>query len=299
MSQAQTHPPRVPHLVIEPPRGWNPLNLRELWQYREMVYRMVLRDIKTRYKQSALGPTWVILMPLISAGIFSIIFGGLAGLEAGKGASGQAMPYALFVYSGMLIWNAFTRSFSAASGSLRNQSGLMRKVYFPRLISPITGIAGGLLDLLLGFVVLLAMVVATGTWPTLAILTLPLFILAAWMVALAWGLWIATVSIRFRDLGHATGFLIQSLMWLTPVAWSSTLLFEGTRVPQQWQTLAEVAFQLNPLYHVVEGFRWAAVGYTDWRVTEYTAISLGVTFVVFIAGLYNYRRVDANVVDYV
>ncbi len=295
MSQADV---RQPYMVIEPPRGWAPLNLRELWQYREMVYRMVMRDIKSRYKQSALGPTWVILMPLISAGIVSIIFGGLAGLEAGKGSTGQTMPYPVFVYSGMLIWNAFTRSFGAASNSLRSQGGLMRKVYFPRLIAPIIGIASGLLDLILGFVVLAALVVVTGTWPTWSILTLPLFIFAAWMVALAWGLWIATLSVRFRDLGHATGFLIQSLMWLTPVAWSSQLLFAGNKVPDQWQHLAEVAFQLNPLYHVVEGFRWAAIGYSEWRLTEFTAISLGLTFVVFVVGLYNYRRVDANVVDY-
>jgi lipopolysaccharide transport system permease protein len=285
-------------MVIEPPRGWNPLNLRELWQYREMVYRMVMRDIKARYKQSALGPFWVIVMPLLSAGIISIVFGGLAGLEAGKGSAGQTMPYPVFVYSGMLIWNTFNRSFSATSNSLRSQGALMRKVYFPRLIAPVTGIASGLLDLLLGFVVLAAMVIVTGTWPTWAILTLPLYILGAWMVALAWGLWIATLSIRFRDLGKATGFLTQSLMWLTPVAWSSQLLFEGDKVPAKWQTTAEVAFQLNPLYHVVEGFRWAALGYSEWRIGELTFISLGATFVIFVIGLYNYRRVDANVVDY-
>jgi lipopolysaccharide transport system permease protein len=285
-------------MVIEPPRGWSPLNLRELWNYREMVYRMVMRDIKARYKQSALGPTWIIVMPLISAGIVSIIFGGLAGLEAGKGATGQTMPYPVFVYAGTLMWNTFTRSFGAASNSLHSQGGIMSKVYYPRLISPITGIASGLLDLLLGCIVLAVMVVVTGTWPTWAILTVPLFLAAAWMIALAWGLWIATMSIRFRDMGKAGGFITQTLMWLTPVAWSSQLLFEGNKIPEKWQATAEIAFQLNPLYHVVEGFRWATIGYSEWRLTSFTFISLGVTFVIFIAGLYNFRRVDANVVDY-
>jgi lipopolysaccharide transport system permease protein len=286
-------------MIIEPPRGWAALNLRDLWQYRDMVYRMVLRDIKTRYKQSALGPTWVILMPLISAGVFSIVFGGLAGLEAGKGASGETMPYPVFIYAGMLIWNCFNRAFGSTSSCLRSQGSLLQKVYFPRLIAPVAGIAGGVLDLLLGSVILVLMMLITGTYPTWAILTVPLFLLAAWMVAMSWGLWIAAFSIRFRDLGHATGFVTTLLMWLTPIVWSSSLIFEGNRVPERWQGVVEVVFQLNPLYHVVEGFRWATIGYSEWQVGVYTLVSLGIAFIMFVAGMYYFRRIDANVADYI
>ncbi len=297
MTFADANPSRQSYMVIEPPRGWSPLNLRELWQYREMVYRMVMRDIKSRYKQSALGPFWIIVMPLIQAGIFSMIFGGLAGLEAGKGASGQTMPYPVFVYAGMLIWQTYTRSFGASSGCLRGQAGILTKVYYPRLIAPITGIAGGMLDLLLGLVVLGVMVAVTGTWPTWGLLTLPLFIVAAWVVGLGLGLWVASLSIRFRDISRAGSFINTMLMWLTPIAWSSQLLYEGNKVPEKWQALAEVGFQLNPLYHVVEGFRWASIGYTEWRFTPYTGISMGLMGLVFVAGMFYFRRIDANVAD--
>lgn len=299
MTQLTPDLPRKPHLVIEPPRGWVPLNLRELWAYREMVYRMMMRDIKSRYKQTALGPFWIIVMPLISAGVFTIVFNGIAGLEPGEGQDGNPLHPMVFMYSGLLIWNAFTRAFTSTSSCIRSQGGLINKVYFPRLITPIIGIAGGLLDLVLGCVVLAVIMYGTGTAPTLAVFLTPVFLLLAWATAIAWGLWVASLSVRFRDLSYATGFLVTILMWLTPVVWRGSLLFEGDKVPEQWQKLAEIAFQLNPLYHVVEGFRWALVGYSGWHVTPLTFISLGLTVVIMVAGMFYFRRIDSNVADYI
>ena len=265
-----------------------------------MVYRIVMRDLKSRCKQTALGPFWIVVMPMISAGLMSLILGGVAGLDAKKGANGLEMPYFVFVLAGQLIWGAYTNACGASASGLRSQSGLLTKVYFPRLIAPITGIANGLLDFILLLVVLFIFMIAFGMTFPWQIVLMPVFVILAWMVGMSWGLWIASISVRFRDLGRITGFLNKILVWGTPIFWSSQYVLEdkaGT-IPGRWQPLAEVAIQINPLFHVVEGFRWATLG-ADWHVSMYTVISLGLCALLFVGGLYQFRRVDANVADFI
>jgi lipopolysaccharide transport system permease protein len=303
MTQASVETEQSPYHVITPPRGWLPLNLRELWQYRDMVYRMVMRDIKSRYKQSALGPFWIIVMPLFNSALAALVLGGVAGLDSGKTAGGTEMPYFLFMFIGSaMVWNTFTRAFGSTSSCLRSQMGMLTKVYYPRLIAPLTGIAGGLLDLMLQSVVLVALLIGFGIMPPLAgLLTLPLFIVGIWIIALGWGLWISALSIRFRDIGKATGFITQTLNMATPIIWPARYLFDdkGNNIPAAYQPWIEGLFQLNPLYQVVEGFRWATTGYAEWHCNIYTLISAAIMLAFLISGMYVFRRVDATVADYI
>ncbi|MCJ7824700.1 MAG: ABC transporter permease, partial [Anaerolineales bacterium] len=231
--------------VIRPSRGWAWINLRELWLYRELIYFLVWRDIKVRYKQTLLGAAWAILKPFLSMVIFTVIFSGLAKLDT------DGAPPPVFYFSGLLPWVLFQDGVAKAGNSLVTGSSLITKVYFPRIAIPLASVLGGIVDFILAFLVLVGMMIYYGVRPMQAIWTLPLFLLLALMTALGVGLWLSALNVQYRDVGYVTPFLLQAWMYASPVVYSATLIPEG------W---ARIAYGLNPMAGVVQGFRWAILG---------------------------------------
>ncbi len=273
-------------IVIQPSRGWAALNLRAVWEYRELLYFLVWRDVKVRYKQTLLGVLWIVLQPVISMVVFSLLFGGLLNVPSG------GVPYPVFVYSALLPWNYFATSLTRSSGSLVGSANLITKVYFPRLIIPVSGVLGGLVDFAVSFVVLIGLMLAYRLPLTPAILLLPLFLLLALLTALGFGLWLAALNVRFRDVQYLVPFIVQMWMYLTPVVYGSAL------IPERFRWL----LALNPMTAVVEGFRWALLG--DMAPVAQTslltlAVSTGVTLVVLISGLIFFRRTERTFADIV
>lgn len=267
-------------IVVQPTRGWSALKLRELWEFRDLLYFMVWRDIKGRYQQMALGPLWIVLQPLMSMFLYTIIFGVIAKLPSDN------QPYAVFTYVALLPWGFFTDAVGAGCNSLLDSKALISKIYFPRLILPLARVLSSLVDLAISFVILLGMLVFYGIHPTWGVLLVPLFLLIAAMAGLGTGLWFAGSIVRYRDVGQAVGYVVRFMMYATPVVYSITI------VPDKWLTL----YRLNPMTGVVEGFRWALLGTgqpPDWT---FMAAAL-LTIPVFIGGLYVYKRAERNIVD--
>jgi len=270
--------------VIEPSHGWISLQLRALWQYRELLYFLVWRDIKVRYKQTALGITWIVIQPIVTMLIFSILFGRLLNVPSG------GVPYPLFVYSGLLPWNYFANSLSRSSTSVVNSANLVTKVYFPRLVIPIAGILSGLVDFAISFFVLLCLMFYFKFYPTPYIFILPAFLLLAMCTALGFGLWLSALNVRFRDVNHLIPFIIQIWMYITPVIYSVTL------IPEQYRFL----LALNPMTGVVGGFRWALLGEQMLDVQPLGIlfiISILITLVVLISGAIFFRRTERTFAD--
>jgi len=268
------------HFLIEPPRGWAALELRELWLYRELLFFLAWRDIKLRYKQTALGAAWAILQPLLTMVIFSVIFGQLAKLPS------DGIPYPIFTYTALLPWQLFAFALTNSSNSLINSQNLISKVYFPRLIIPLASTLAGVMDFAIAFLVLLGLMAYYHITPTTAILYLPLFLLLALLSALAVGIWLSALSVEYRDVRYIVPFLTQFWMYATPIAYSSSL------IPENWRLL----YGLNPMTGVVEGFRWALLGmHTSGGVM--IGISAAVVVVMFISGLYYFRRMENNFAD--
>jgi lipopolysaccharide transport system permease protein len=277
-----THPP--PTIVIQPTRGLAALQLRALWEYRELLYFLVWRDVKVRYKQTALGITWIILQPVISMIVFSILFGGLLN------APSNGVPYPIFAYAGLLPWNYFAGSLTRSSQSLVGSAHLITKVYFPRLIIPLSAVLSGLVDFAVAFVVLIVLMVWYRIAPTPAILFLPGFLLLAMATALGFGLWLAALNVRYRDVNYLVPFLVQVWMYLTPVVYSATL------IPQQWRWL----LALNPMTGVVEGFRWALLGNNLAETAApggLFAVSVAITLAVLVSGLFFFRATERTFAD--
>ena len=226
-------------ILIRPTRGLASLGLRAVWEYRELLFFLVWRDVKVRYKQTALGVLWVILQPLVSMAIFTVLFGVLL-----KVPSGDA-PYPVFAFAGLLPWNYFSQSLSRASTSLVNSSHLITKIYFPRLVIPLSGVFSSLVDFAISFAVLLILMLLYGVTPTARMLLLPVLLLLALVTALGFGLWLSALNVKYRDVGYLLPFLIQIWMYLTPVVYGSTL------IPERYRFL----LSLNPMTGVVEGFR--------------------------------------------
>ena len=271
-------------VVIEARSHWLDLPLRAIWQYRELLYFLVWRDVKVRYKQTALGVMWILLQPLLSTMIFTVIFGIL--LEA---PSGQ-VPYALFVLAGMIPWNYFSSSLTRSSGSVVASANLVTKVYFPRLIIPMAGVLAGLVDFLIVCTALGGMMAFYGVRPTANIALLPLFLLLAMLTAFGFGLWLSALNVRYRDVNWLMPFLIQVWMYLTPVVYSSTLL------PERFRPY----LALNPLTGVVEGFRWALFGESMGSAAPgglMFAISIAIAIVVLLSGLVYFRRTEKTFAD--
>ena len=231
-------------LRIEPSRGFFKLDLAAVWEYRELLYFLVWRDVKVRYKQTIIGAAWAILQPLMTMMIFTIIFGNFANIPS------DGLPYSIFSYTALLPWSYFSQAISRGGLSLVGEANLIVKVYFPRLIIPLASVVAPLTDFFLSFLVLIVMMGWFGIVPGWNVLYLPVFLLLALMTALSVALWLSPLNVRYRDVGHTIPFLVQFWLFASPVAYPLSL------VPEQWRLL----YSLNPMVGVIEGFRWALLG---------------------------------------
>ncbi|MDA2918685.1 ABC transporter permease [Desulfobacterota bacterium AH_259_B03_O07] len=268
--------------IIKPSRGWVQLNLREVWKYKELLYFLTWRDIKVRYKQTVLGAAWAILQPFLTMIVFSIFFGRLAKVPS------DGIPYPIFAYCALLPWQLFANTLTQSGNSLVGNQQLITKVYFPRLVIPISVVLGGLVDFGIAFVVLLGMMFYYGIVPTVATLTLPLFLLLAIATALAVGLWLSALNVKYRDVRYTIPFLTQFWLFATPIAYPSSM------VPEQWRAV----YGLNPMAGVVEGFRWALLGKEQGPGTL-LAVSTVVVIILLVGGLYYFRRMEKTFADIV
>lgn len=266
---------------IQPSRGVIPIDLGELWRYRELSAFFLLRDVKSRYRQTFLGPAWAVLRPLMTIAIFSAIFGGLAGIKPGTN-----IPYPLFVTPGVLAMAYFSSAVSGTSSSLLSNGGLMSKVYFPRLYAPLSAALTPIVDLALSLVVLLGLFVYFHRLPSWRFVFLPLFLALAALVALGFGLWLAGVTVRYRDVMFGLPFVLQIWQYATPV------IYPISFVPSQYRWL----LALNPLTAVVAGFRWSILG-TPFGDTTVLFASLGLALAVSVSGLFVFRRTERTIVD--
>jgi len=266
--------------VIEPSTGWVSLNFRELWLYRDLFFFSVWRDIKVRYKQTIMGVSWAIIQPLFSMVIFSLFFGRLAQLDS------DGLPYPLFNYAALVPWTFFATSVTLASNSLVQNSNMLKKIYFPRLIMPAATVLSVLVDFCLAFLVLLGMMLYFGFTPTLNALWLPLLLLLALTTALGISLWLSAMNVQFRDVRYTVPFLMQAWMFATPVVYSSSLLTE------EWR----IIYGLNPMAGVVEGFRWALLG-TDTAPGPMILLSTVTAVTILSSGAFYFRRMEKTFAD--
>jgi lipopolysaccharide transport system permease protein len=272
----------LPTLRIAPSRGWVPLNLKDLWEYRELLYFLVWRDIKVRYKQTALGATWAIIQPFFTMIVFSIFFGHLAKVPS------DGIPYPIFSFAALVPWTFFANGLSQSSNSLVGSGTLITKVYFPRLIIPLAAVFSGIVDFLLAFLVLLVMMVYYGLLPTVNVLWLPLFLLLALITSLGVGLWLSALNVEYRDVRYIVPFITQFWMLATPIGYPSSLLH------QPWRTL----YGLNPMVGVAEGFRWALLG-TKTAPGPIIAVSATAALTILITGAFYFRRMEKTFADLV
>jgi len=272
---------KTPTIDIVPSKGWVALHLRDVWAYRELLYFLVWRDIKVRYKQTVIGILWVILQPWFTVLIFSVVFGLLLKVPS------DGTPYPLFYFSAFLPWSFFSGALSHVSGGLVSSANLIKKVYFPRLVIPISGVASGIVDFLIGFGVFLIMMWAYGLPLTVNILWLPLLFLLAVITSLGVGLWLSALNVQFRDVTYVVPFLIQVWFYVTPVIYSSRLF-------GRWEPL----LALNPMAGVIEGFRWALLG-LESAPGPLIGVSAVVALLLLITGLYYFRRTERIFADVV
>ncbi|HEY8184836.1 MAG TPA: ABC transporter permease [Pyrinomonadaceae bacterium] len=272
----------LPVLRIKPSKGWVSLKLGELWQYRELVYFLIWRDIKVRYKQTALGAAWAIIQPVMTMVVFSLFFGKLGKIPS------DGVPYPIFSYAALVPWTFFANGLAQSSNSLVGSSNLITKVYFPRLAIPMGTVLSGLLDFMLAFIVLLVMMVLYGIAPTVNILCLPLFLLLAVVTSLGVGLWLSALNVEYRDVRYVVPFLTQFWMLATPIAYPSSLLHEP------WRTI----YGLNPMVGVVEGFRWALLG-AKMAPGPVMATSSLAAVLLLVSGAFYFRRMEKTFADVV
>jgi lipopolysaccharide transport system permease protein len=265
--------------VIEPPKGWRMLDWRELWAYRELLWVLMSRDVRVRYKQSVLGAGWALLRPLLSMAIFSVIFGMFGKIPS------DGVPYPLFVYAGLLPWNYFASSIASSANSLVGSSQLVSKVYFPRLIIPVSAIGAALVDLLVSATVLLALMAWYGIGWSAQLMAAPLLLVAITLAALGVGTLLSALTVTYRDFTHITPFLVQVWMYVTPV------IFPASLVPAQWRWV----LYLNPMTALIEGFRACFVG----RALDLPAIAVSVvvSLLVFAAGIAYFEKAERRFAD--
>jgi len=268
--------------VIRPSRGWVSLKLREVWEYRELLYFLGWRDIMVRYKQTVLGAAWAIIQPFLTMVVFSVFFGRLAKLPS------EGIPYPIFAYCALLPWHYFAEAINRSSNSLVGSANLITKVYFPRLVIPLSSVLSPVVDFVIAFVVLVGMMLYYGMWPTAAIVWLPLFLLLALVTALGVGMWLSALNVQYRDVRYVIPFLTQFWLFATPVAYSSSL------VPERWRGL----YGLNPMASVVEGFRWALLG-TGQTPGPMLAVSVAVVLLVMVSGAFYFRHMEKTFADVV
>lgn len=270
-----------PTLIIRPPRKWVPVDLHELWNYRELLTSFTLRDIKIRYKQTGLGFAWAIIQPLFMMLIFTIIFGGFAKIPS------DGIPYPLFSFAALLPWMLFSEGLTRSTMSMVANSNIMTKVYFPRLIMPISGILSPLVDFAVSISILILMMAYYGFVPTINVVFLPLFILLALATSLGIGLWLSALNVKYRDFQYTVPFIIQLWMYASPVVYPASMIPEAIRP----------LYGLNPMAGVIEGFRWALLG------TEIPGsmifVSVGVVVVLLVSGMFYFRRMEQYYADIV
>ena len=272
--------PAVPTLWIRPVRGWSGPRLRDLWEYRELAFFLTWRDISVRYKQTALGASWALIQPFMTMVVFSVFFGRLGHIPS------DGLPYPLFAFCALLPWQLFASSLGEAGNSLVSNQTLITKVYFPRLVIPMSATLSGLVDFAIAFVLLGGMMVFFHVSPTAAVWTLPLFVLLALVTALGAGLWLSALNVQYRDVRYTIPFLTQFWLFATPIAYPSSL------VPERWRAL----YGLNPMAGVVEGFRWALLG-TGHAPGPLLAVSVAASLVMLITGLFYFSRMERTFAD--
>ncbi len=274
--------PTEPTVVIEPRKRLLHLDLKAIWEYRELLYFLVWRDLKVRYKQTVIGAGWAILQPLMTMAIFTVVFGTFAQIPS------DGIPYPIFAYSALLPWNLFANSLTRGGTSIVGNAQLISKIYFPRLLLPLSGVLSPIVDFAVSFVILAAMMIWFGTVPTWGVLALPLFLLLALLTALAVGLWLSALNVRYRDVGHTIPFLVQLWLFASPVAYPVSL------VPEKWRVL----YSLNPMAGVIEGFRWALLGKEspDFGVI---AVSAAMVFALLLPGIVYFRYTERTFADVV
>ena len=275
-----TNRDRASVIRIQPSSGWVSLRLRELLDYRELLYFLIWRDIKVWYKQTVFGALWAILQPFITMVIFSLFFGRLANMPS------DGIPYPLFAFAALVPWTFFANGLSQSSNSLVTSANLLKKVYFPRLLIPGASVLAGAVDFLFAFIVLLGMMGFFGFTPTANIIWLPLLLVLALITSLGVGLWFSALNVQFRDVRYTIPFLTQSWLFATPIAYPSSLLSEP------WRTL----YGINPMVGVVEGFRWALLG-TDTAPGPIILVSAIMAIIIFIGGMFYFRRMEKTFAD--
>lgn len=278
---SNAHPP-LPVTEILPAHGWAPLKLRELWTHRELLYFLTWREIKVRYKQTALGVAWAILQPLFTMLIFTVFFGRLAKMPS------DGIPYSVFALTALTPWSFFANGLTTSSNSLVSSANLITKVYFPRLAIPIAAVCSGAIDFLLSFGLLMAYVLYRGYWPTWKILWLPGFVLLALVASLGVGLWLSALNVEYRDVRYTVPFLTQVWLFSTPIAYPSSLMHEP------WRTV----YGLNPMVGVVEGFRWAVLGSGHPPGTMFFVSCLA-ALSILVSGAFYFRRMEKGFADIV
>lgn len=279
ISTLQEAPPKI---RVQPSKGWIGINLAEIWQYRELLYFLVWRDVKVRYKQTVMGMLWAIIQPFLTMVVFSLFFGKLAGIPS------EGIPYPIFAYSALVPWTFFSNALSQASNSLVINANMIKKIYFPRLVMPAAAVLAGVVDFVLAFIVLVGMIVYYGFPLNANVFWLPLFVVLAFITSLGVGLWLSAMNVQFRDVRYTIPFIIQVWLFATPIAYPSSLL------PEFWQPI----YGINPMVGVVEGFRWALLG-TDAALKPVMIVSIAGAVLLLISGAYYFRRMEKSFADVV
>ena len=280
MTEITKHEPTT--IYIKPSKGFAALNLRDLWVYRELVFFMIWRDIKVRYKQTMLGALWAIIQPILTMLVFNFLLNrGVLNVQS------DGIPYPIFSYTGLLPWGLFVAALNQASRSLTSNHNMITKIYFPRLILPVASVLGGLVDFVIAFIVLIGMMIYFKVSPAWSVLwTLPLFLLLAIVTALGVALWLSAINVQYRDVNQALPFLTQFWLFATPVAYSATV------ISAKWQVL----YFLNPMAGVVNGFRWSLLGIGNGPdITLW--VSTGISILIFVSGLFYFRSMEKTFAD--
>jgi lipopolysaccharide transport system permease protein len=271
----------MPIVVIQPLKGWMPLNISELFRYKDLSYVFVARDIKVRYKQTALGAAWAMIQPFLMMVVFTIFFGKLANIPS------EGIPYPIFNYVALLPWTLFAEGLSRSTNSMVSNAGILTKVYFPRLILPISGVISPLIDFAFAFIILLGMMIYFGIMPTINVIWLPAFILLALATSLAAGLWLSALNVQYRDFQYTLPFILQLWFFASPVVYSSS------SIPEPYATI----YGLNPMAGVIEGFRWALLGTSP--PSSLIFMSIVMVTALLISGALYFRRMETIFADVV
>jgi len=267
-------------VIIEPSKTWVPLKLRDLWEYRELLFFLTWRDVKVRYKQTLLGAAWAILQPLLTMLIFTLLFGRLAGIQTG------GIPYPLFAFGGLLIWTFFSNSITNSGNSLVGSSNLITKIYFPRMIIPMAAVGAGMVDFILAFLIQIVLMAYYRIQVTWAIVMIPPLAFVAALLAVGVGMWLSALNVKYRDIRYALPFLVQIWMFASPIIYPASLL------PAKWQWV----LMLNPLTGIIQNFRIALFGNQSFEWTS-LLIAVVITFAVLVYSAFSFRRMERHFAD--